>query len=204
MTCLMRSGSASRCSCPPIRRGAAGGPITGLGCPDQHGDCPRFIPLMEAIRIGRRGRDGTGTRPGAGMGDKAYSCAANRAYLRKRGIKAVIPIKEDQKAHRRHRSQASGRPPSTPDATRSAIPLNAALASSISSALLPPTATSGNASSRAASTSPRSGSGYEIQSHDSLTLPDAAMWVEGRLPPRSPSRRRAPAAELSAAARRAR
>ena len=35
------------------------------------------------------------------MGDKAYSSAANRAYLRKRGIKAVIPVKEDQKIHPR-------------------------------------------------------------------------------------------------------
>jgi hypothetical protein len=32
------------------------------------------------------------------MGDKAYSFAANRAYLRKRGITAVIPVKEDQKS----------------------------------------------------------------------------------------------------------
>jgi hypothetical protein len=30
------------------------------------------------------------------MGDKAYSSAVNRAYLRRRGIKAVIPVKEDQ------------------------------------------------------------------------------------------------------------
>ena len=51
------------------------------------------------------------TRPGAAMGDKAYSSAANRAYLRKRGIKAVIPVKEDQKKHRRDRGSAGGRPP---------------------------------------------------------------------------------------------
>jgi transposase len=45
------------------------------------------------------------------MGDKAYSPAANRAYLRKRGITAVIPVKEDQKKHRRSRGSAGGRPP---------------------------------------------------------------------------------------------
>jgi transposase len=49
------------------------------------------------------------TRPGATLADKAYSCAANRAYLRKRGIKAVIPVKEDQKAHRRRRGCSGGR-----------------------------------------------------------------------------------------------
>ena len=45
------------------------------------------------------------------MGNKAYSSAANRAYLRKRGIQAVIPVKEDQKKHRRGRGSAGGRPP---------------------------------------------------------------------------------------------
>lgn len=41
------------------------------------------------------------------MGDKAYSSAANRSYLRKRGIKAVIPVKED---HRRGWGRAGGPP----------------------------------------------------------------------------------------------
>ena len=45
------------------------------------------------------------------MADKAYSSAANRAYLRKRGITAVIPVKEDQKKHRRARGRAGGWPP---------------------------------------------------------------------------------------------
>jgi len=86
-------------------------PLTRILSPGQHGDCPRFIPLMEAIRIARRGKGRPRTRPGAAMGDKAYSSAASRAYLRKRGIKAVIPVKEDQKKHRRGRGRAGGRPP---------------------------------------------------------------------------------------------
>ena len=45
------------------------------------------------------------------MGDKAYSSAANRAYLRRRGIQAVIPVKDDQKGHRRARGRRGGRPP---------------------------------------------------------------------------------------------
>ena len=28
-------------------------PVTRILSPGQHGDCPRFIPLMESIRIGR-------------------------------------------------------------------------------------------------------------------------------------------------------
>jgi transposase len=45
------------------------------------------------------------------LADTAYSSAANRACLRRRGIQAVIPVKEDQKAHRRSRGSAGGRPP---------------------------------------------------------------------------------------------
>ena len=66
---------------------------------------------MQAVRIARRGKGRPRTRPGAALGDKAYSSAANRAYLRKRRIKAVIPVKEDQQKHRRGRGRAGGRPP---------------------------------------------------------------------------------------------
>jgi transposase len=66
---------------------------------------------MNQISIRRRGRGRARTRPGAAMGDKAYSSAANRAYLRRRGITAVIPFREDQKASRRRRGSAGGRPP---------------------------------------------------------------------------------------------
>jgi transposase len=45
------------------------------------------------------------------MADKAYSSAAGRAWLRRRGIAAVIPVKEDQKTHRRARGRAGARPP---------------------------------------------------------------------------------------------
>jgi transposase len=42
--------------------------------------------------------------------DKAYSSRPNRRYLRRRGIRATIPIKADQARHRRRRGQAGGRP----------------------------------------------------------------------------------------------
>ncbi len=45
------------------------------------------------------------------MADKACSSAANRSWLRRRGIAAVIPVKEDQKKHRRARGRAGSRPP---------------------------------------------------------------------------------------------
>jgi len=86
-------------------------PLTRITTPGQHGDCPKFIPLMGALAIRRRGKGRPRSRPAAAMGDKAYSSAANRAYLRRRGIKAVIPVKEDQKNHRRNRGSRGGRPP---------------------------------------------------------------------------------------------
>ena len=50
------------------------------------------------------------TRPDAVAADKAYSSRANRSYLRRRGIKAVIPEKVDQAANRKKRGSTGGRP----------------------------------------------------------------------------------------------
>jgi Transposase DDE domain len=86
-------------------------PLTRILTPGQHGDCPQFIPLMNQLAIRRRGKGRPRTRPGAALGDKAHSSAANRAYLRKRRITAVIPVKEDQKNNRRARGRRGGRPP---------------------------------------------------------------------------------------------
>lgn len=50
------------------------------------------------------------SRPGAVAADKAYSSRANRAYLRKRHIKTVIPEKRDQAANRKKKGSRGGRP----------------------------------------------------------------------------------------------
>lgn len=50
------------------------------------------------------------TRPDAVAGDKAYSSRGNRAHLRRRGIKAVIPEKRDQAANRKRKGRKGGRP----------------------------------------------------------------------------------------------
>jgi len=49
------------------------------------------------------------TRPTAVAADKAYSSKGNRAYLRKRRIKSVIPVKADQTANRKKRGASGGR-----------------------------------------------------------------------------------------------
>jgi transposase len=52
------------------------------------------------------------TRPARALADKAYSSRANRRYLRRRGIKAVIAVKADhQQANRKKLGSNGGRPP---------------------------------------------------------------------------------------------
>lgn len=77
--------------------------------PGQAADCPQFQTVLGQVRVaGPRGRPRT--RPGAVAADKAYSSKANRAYLRRRGITAVIPEKNDQASNRKKQGSAGGRP----------------------------------------------------------------------------------------------
>jgi Transposase DDE domain len=64
--------------------------LTWQTTPGQRGDSPMFVPVLEGLRIGRRGPGRPRTRPGRLRGDKAYSSRGNRAYLRRRHIKATI------------------------------------------------------------------------------------------------------------------
>ncbi len=45
------------------------------------------------------------------LADKAYAWRAIREHLRKRGIRAVIPVPADQKGHQLRRGSRGGRPP---------------------------------------------------------------------------------------------
>lgn len=70
-----------------------------------------FRPVLRGLRIRRRGPGRPRCRPDRVRGDKAYSSAANRAYLRRHAIKATIAQPDDQRANRRRRGRAGGRPP---------------------------------------------------------------------------------------------
>jgi transposase len=77
----------------------------------QRGDSPQFIPVLRNIRVARIGGGHPRTRPDLVLADKAYTSKGNRGHLRSRGIKACIPSKADQDAHRRKRGSKGGRPP---------------------------------------------------------------------------------------------
>jgi transposase len=74
-------------------------------------DSPQFTTVLERIRVHRPGPGRPRCRPHRVLADKAYSSRANRAYLRRRGIRAIIPVKLDQQAHRRAKGSRGGRPP---------------------------------------------------------------------------------------------
>jgi transposase len=77
----------------------------------QRGDSPQLVTVLERIRVPRTGVGRPRSRPDMVLADKAYSSKGNRAYLRRRSIRCVIPVKADQAAHRRNRGSKGGRPP---------------------------------------------------------------------------------------------
>jgi hypothetical protein len=77
--------------------------------PGQAGDGPQFRAVLARIKI-RLPVGRPRTRPDAVAADKAYSSRANRGYLRRRHITAVIPEKTDQAANRKKRGSHGGRP----------------------------------------------------------------------------------------------
>ncbi|WP_028930735.1 IS5 family transposase, partial [Pseudonocardia asaccharolytica] len=86
-------------------------PLSMVITAGHRGDSPQFVRVLERIRVRRPGRGRPRTRPDRVLADKAYSSRANRAYLRRRGIRATIPTKRDQQAHRRKRGSRGGRSP---------------------------------------------------------------------------------------------
>lgn len=77
----------------------------------QAGDSPQLTEVLDRIRVARPGPGRSRSRPDRVLADKAYSSRANRSYLRCRGITTTIPVKDDQKAHRKAKGSAGGRPP---------------------------------------------------------------------------------------------
>jgi transposase len=86
-------------------------PLSLVVTAGQRGDSPQFQVVLERIRVARVGCGRPRTTPDRVLADKAYGSRANRAYLRRRGIRCTIPEKADQVCHRKNKGQAGGRPP---------------------------------------------------------------------------------------------
>ena len=83
--------------------------ITTLG---QRHDAVAFDLTLAQVTVARTGPGRPRTRPDAVLADKAYSSHAIRVHLSRRGIKAVIAIKDDQRATRLRKGSRGGRPTS--------------------------------------------------------------------------------------------
>jgi transposase len=77
----------------------------------QRGDSPQFTTVLAGIRVPRLRGGQDRARPDRVLADKAYSSKDNRAYLRRRGIKATIAEPADQARNRRNKGPKGGRPP---------------------------------------------------------------------------------------------
>ena len=86
-------------------------PLATIVTPGQGGDNPQLVPLLNAVRVPRRGPGRPRRRPERVVADKAYSHPSTRHMLRRRGLPATIPERSDQRAQRRARGSAGGRPP---------------------------------------------------------------------------------------------
>jgi transposase len=76
-----------------------GTPLAAVLTPGQTHESKALRPVMGAVRV-PDGKGGNWRHPRALAGDKAYSCAWIRTYLRKRQIERVIPQKADQVGRR--------------------------------------------------------------------------------------------------------
>ncbi|MFF8457964.1 IS5 family transposase [Streptomyces albidoflavus] len=85
-------------------------PMALLLTPGQWGDAPQMIEVLDRVRVPRPLGGRPRTRPDHVSGDKAYSSRRNRSYLRRRDIRHTIPEPKDQRANRRRRGSAGGRP----------------------------------------------------------------------------------------------
>ncbi len=68
-------------------------------------------PVLDAIRVPRRGRGRPRKRPKRLLADKGYTYRKCRKALRRRKIAHTIPERRDQRAQRAAKGAQGGRPP---------------------------------------------------------------------------------------------
>lgn len=104
-----RGGLSTKTHLSVDRRGR---PLSVRLTPGQAGDNPQLLALLDDIAVPARGHGrGPRRRPDCVIADKAYSHPSTRIALRRRGIRVVIPEKNDQLAYRKAKGSRGGRPP---------------------------------------------------------------------------------------------
>ncbi|MFH9656401.1 IS5 family transposase [Streptomyces anulatus] len=86
-------------------------PLSLIVTPGQRADCTQFLPVLEKIRVPRVGPGRPRRKPDSLAADKAYSNRPCRDYLRRRGIRHIIPEKSDSQGARLRKGSRGGRPP---------------------------------------------------------------------------------------------
>ncbi|MFG3365033.1 transposase [Streptomyces sp. NPDC048156] len=166
-------------------------PLSLLITPGQRADCTQFEPVMGKIRVPRTGVGRPRRIPDSVSADKAYSNRTIRTYLRKRGIRHVIPEKKDHEAARLRRGSRGGRRRAlTRRDTKIATRWSGRSTRSSSSERSPPAMTSADTSSSALSPPPHSSSGSAHDRSDELIVahrappPGAEVSENGLCPSR--------------------
>jgi transposase len=78
----------------------AGRPLSIVLSAGQRHESTQLAPVLDAIRVPRRGVGRPRSRPERVIGDKAFSTSGCRQLLRRRGIRSTIPSRRDQRQHR--------------------------------------------------------------------------------------------------------
>ncbi|MFJ9530520.1 IS5 family transposase [Streptomyces cyaneofuscatus] len=86
-------------------------PLSPVLSPGQRADCTQLEPVMDKIRVPRLGPGRPRQLPDSVGADKAYSNSLIRSYLRRRGIRHVVPEKSDSRTARWRKGSDGGRPP---------------------------------------------------------------------------------------------
>ena len=86
-------------------------PLSVLLSAGQAFDGNFLTPLLDAVRVPRRGRGRPRKRPTTLRMDRAYGAGKYRSLLRQRGIRCVCPFRADARRTRLHKGREGGRPP---------------------------------------------------------------------------------------------
>ena len=95
-------------------------PLAVVTTPGNVNDHKAVEEVLDSVRVLRRGKGRPRKRPDMLLAEKGYTYPVCRCALRQRGIRAVIPEREDEKANRKKGEKVAAPTPSTRKPTRNA------------------------------------------------------------------------------------